>query len=77
MNITKIESGFTLNGKDYTFKKFVVLKNDAEVEVFADVVDEKSAHVGTDKGIICITTDITLDSVAYTSIDALIAELTK
>jgi hypothetical protein len=77
MNITKIESGFTLNGKDYTFKKFVVLENDAEVEVLTDTVNEKTVHVGTDKGIICITTDITLDSVEYDSIEALVTELTK
>lgn len=77
MNITKTESGFTLNSKEYTFKKFAVLKNDVETEVFTDILDENAAHVGTDKGIICITTDITLANIKYATAELLVAELTK
>lgn len=77
MNITKTQNGFSLNDKTYEFKKFIVLKNDAEVEVFTDTVDATTAHVGTNKGIICVTTDITLDNTVYTSIDLLIEDLTK
>lgn len=77
MNITKIESGFTLNGKDYTFKKFVVIKDDVDTEVSTEIIAENAAHVGTDKGIICITLAEKLNNVTYTSIDELVTDLCK
>jgi hypothetical protein len=77
MNITKIENGFTLNGKDYIFKTFVVVDDLKETEVNTEIIDTSSVHVGTDKGVIYLTTDITIAGNTLTSVEEFITELFK
>jgi hypothetical protein len=76
-NITKIENGFSFNDKNYTFKKFIVIDDSQETEASTEIVDANSVHVGTDKGVIYLTTDITVDGNTHASVEEFITTLFK
>jgi hypothetical protein len=59
-NITKIQSGFTISDKEYVFTGD------------ATIIDNNSAHIVTDRGIIYVNTSATVGNQRFANINALL-----
>jgi len=59
-NITKIQSGFTISDKEYVFTGD------------ATIIDNNSAHIVTDRGIIYVNTSATVGDQRFEDINALL-----
>ena len=75
LHITKTDNGFTINEtkETYIFQSYLI--DEAGTLVQNQVLNSTTALVGTDKGIILLNTDCSIDDITYTTIEEFIVAL--
>jgi hypothetical protein len=75
LQITKTRDGFnvTETKEVYTFQPYII--DEAGTEVQNQVLNSTTALVGTDKGVILLNTDCSIDAVTYTTIEEFLTAL--
>ena len=75
LHILKTVGGFTINetSQAYNFQPYIIDEEGTEVPY--QILDETNVFVGTDRGIIVLNTDCSIDDVLYANTQEFIAAL--
>lgn len=75
LHITKTTNGFSVEEtkETYVFQSYII--DEAGTTVQNQILNSTTALVGTDKGIILLNTDCSIDDITYATIEEFIAAL--
>jgi len=74
LNLTKISNGFKIIETDESYKFQTFLNKNGE-EVQYETLNDTQGIFGTDKGVIFLTTDCSIDGISYNTMEDFVNEL--
>ena len=61
LEITKIQNGFNMNNKDYSFESFQ--------EMAFEIISDSQVHIGTNDGIMLLDLSVLINGIAFSNIN--------